>query len=477
MVDGISAFTVGVEADVSNGIPSFAIVGLPDSAVSESKQRIRSAIKNSGFSFPNKRITVNLSPANIRKRGAGLDLAIAIAILRASSQLPHSIGEECFCAELTLGGKLSPVPGLVNIALSLNNLGDRRVIVSKEQVAQCVPLENITWSPYASLTDVCNSISNHDYVTFMPSKNLFQQTKSPVDLSEVSGLRHIIRALEIAAVGRHHILLVGPPGAGKTMIAERFSSIFPPLTSSQAIEVYANHHSAGLDWTLDLMPPMRSPHHSLTVAGLIGGGISGIPGEVTLSHHGVLFLDELLEFRAHTLQALREPLTNRSIRLSRYGHFVQLPADFTLICTLNPCPCGQRGYRDCDCSEYAIKKYWSKFNGPLLDRIDMCVSVDSLSRESSGETTTSAQSQERVMLARSILNQRINRTAGPLEFSVSCDAMELVSTATSRLHLSRRASSSLIRVAQSIAALEGTEQISKVHMMEALSLRNRDSRD
>jgi magnesium chelatase family protein len=479
---GLDTKIVKVEADVSRGLPQFSIVGLPDSAVTESKLRIRSAIRNSGLEFPAQRITVNLSPASVRKHGAGLDLPIAIAILRASGQTPEDmVTQSAFCGELALSGAVVPVDGIVTTALGVHNAGITQFYLSQAQAHQGVSLPPMEWYAVRTLSEVVENLRKPTTrQTLQFSDNLFDDSGSFEDMSEVVGLEPIKRGLAIAAVGRHHTLVVGPPGCGKTMIAQRFPTILPRLSDNDAISVYALWQAAGIAMNPSRIPPLRMPHHSLTVSGLIGGGVTVHPGEVTLAHRGVLVLDELLEFRRHTLDALREPLVHSQIHLARAGQHLVLPADFQLLGTLNPCPCGYYGSAKCHCGERQIRQYWSVLSGPLLDRIDITLSIQNKAPSHTATprqpTKSSEQIRAEVEAARLLLRARQTGLSHDREGLVLDDfhqeAKDLLEQVVQPLSLTKRGLKSLEKIARSISGLEQHAQVMVSDVQEALSLRS-----
>ncbi|QQE80790.1 YifB family Mg chelatase-like AAA ATPase [Alicyclobacillus sp. SO9] len=482
VLDGIGAQIVQVEADVTRGLPQFSIVGLPDSAVTESKLRIRSAIRNSGMEFPQQRITVNLWPASVRKRGAGLDLAIAVAILRASLQIPNQPAlRTAFCGELGLSGKIVPVDGIINLALELRRNAVNSLYFSSEQAAAGLKIPPLRWHVVSTLQELIDDLVSPSPARILQFSNtLFHDSDSKQDMQDVVGLTNIKRALMIAAAGKHHTLIVGPPGCGKTMLAERFATILPGISDEEAIESYAILQSAGIKTMPSHRPPLRMPHHSLTTTGLIGGGNFIQPGEVTLAHHGILVLDELLEFRKKTLEALREPLVHKQIRLSRGGHHTVLPANFQLIGTLNPCSCGYYGSTSCRCTERDVTRYWSTLSGPLLDRIDMVLSIpprqDTVDK-AQGEPSKTLRQQ--VVQAQNLLLRKQHRTLQSssnflektLLFDFTRQAQALLQRMEDKLHVSKRGIASIEHVAQSIAAVEGEERVSIEHVEEAAALR------
>lgn len=484
VLEGIAACPVRVEADVSQGLPLFSIVGLPDSAVQESKLRIRAAMKNSGLPFPSSRITINLSPANMKKRGPGLDLAIAVAILNAVGYLNGDATlSSAFCGELGLSGDIAPVVGVVNLALALHGSGMNRIVLSANQMEGIVPIPAFEWIAAHTLlevVDICKSNYSLGIVLPGPLPHPGQGESDSTSLwtngnvSEVRGLTQVKRALLIAATGRHHSLLFGPPGCGKTMLAERFHTILPPLTPEQALEAYAIHQACDVPRRLDALPPVRSPHHTVTRAGLIGGGSPPVPGEVTLAHHGVLLLDEILEFQRTTLESLREPLGSRTVRVTRGGYRSVFPADFLLLGTLNPCPCGQHGFGHCTCLPTQIHRYWSSLSGPLIDRMELIIPVHPEPRATSAdrETVSSEDLRKKAEQARAALMEREQWLGHGRSSDVSSEAMKLVLRAGEKIPLSTRGIHGVLRVARTISALDGSQAVEKRHIEEGLAYRS-----
>lgn len=493
---GLEGYGILVETDISNGLPEFGIVGLADMAVREARERVRAAIRNAGFGFPSKRIVVNLSPADTRKEGSGFDLAVAVSILVSTGMLPDGpdLLDTAFCGELALDGTLRPVNGTLSKALAARDAGSKALILPRENAKEAVWVEGLRILPASSLAEVCRHLSGECRLAVCSNNHQAEHGASGElgkDYSDVRGQDAAKRAIEVAAAGGHHLFLIGGPGAGKTMLASRVSGILPDPDLPEALEITRIHSVAGLAGDasgLVTQRPFRSPHHTISTIGLIGGGRIPKPGEISLAHGGVLFLDELPEFSRFSLDALRQPMENGEVTLARIHATLRYPSRFMLVAASNPCKCGHFGERtrSCTCPPHDAERYFSRISGPLFDRIDIRHRVPALSWQDITQRTageSSASIRARVAMARTLQQNRY-RQAG-----IHCNAQldgkwlqqwcaldteshALLAQAFERFGLSMRGHDRILRVARTIADLDKSPQIRMPHLAEAIRYRN-----
>ncbi len=502
-VVGLDTYEIEVEVDLNLGIPAFLVVGLPDTAVNEAKERVRSAIKNSGFAFPTKKIIVNLAPADIKKEGTMYDLPIAIGVLAADEAIDNdSLKNYVFLGELSLDGSLKAVNSVLPIVAGLKNLGIKNVIVPEDNKYEAALIPDVTVYSAKCLNDVANHFASKNDETHKELEkvvidikkllNIDDNSDFVFDFKDVKGQIKAKKALEIAAAGGHNLLMAGPPGSGKTLLSKCFASILPPLELEEALEITKIYSISGLlskDTPLINTRPFRTVHHSASAVGIIGGGSNPKPGEITLAHRGVLFLDEIIEFPRAVLEVLRQPLEDGEVCISRAKNAVKYPADFMLLASMNPCPCGHLGdpQKECICTEFQVQRYRSRLSGPLLDRIDMQIEVPRLSSDEllnlAPPAESSADIRKRVVEARQIQAERYkdyniftNSELTPKLVKKFCQiddtSRQMLKLAITKFNLSGRAYDRILKLSRTIADLEGSKEIQASHIAQCLQYRS-----
>jgi len=493
---GIDAYVVDVEVDISRGLPTFSTVGLAEGAVKESKERVKAAIKNSGYRFPAEKITVNLAPADIKKEGSGFDLPIAIGILTATKLINNStLIDHLIIGELSLDGSIRPIKGALSMAITAKELGLKGIYLPSDNAGEAGVVDEIDVYPIDTLSQLVQILNGFEGITPIKIETNLKDTKPnyDTDFNDVCGQENVKRALEVAAAGGHNILMIGPPGSGKTMLAQRISTILPNLTFNESLETSRVYSVMGFmpeNQGLLSVRPFRAPHHTISDAGLIGGGKTPKPGEVSLAHNGILFLDEMPEFKRNVLEVLRQPMENGFVTISRASSTVTYPASFILVGAMNPCPCGFYGdsKHECTCSYREIIRYRAKISGPLLDRIDIHIDVPSVPFKEltgDGEGRSSSEIREDIIAARDTQEDRFNRTKihtnammNTRQIRKFCKIDDkskfLLETAMEKFGFSARALSRILKVSRTIADIERSKSIQAVHIAEAIQYRSFD---